>query len=194
MAGSARSSMGWIAIVTATAFLNGCCMRPMAPVGGPPQTWSDAGSGTYQDGVRDGEGDAERDVAGVAGYFLLGTITAPLLVLCVLAAAASGSPGGGNFGNCSGGGSIETHSHRHLPPAYTSRSHDYIDGYNQGYESRMNQRKDSAFLFGFLTGLVIVAVGVAIVVANEEQQDRVETGAGNHMTAGKRRGATLFEF
>lgn len=198
-----RGAVSWVAIVTATLFLNGCCMRTTAydvsridpPSAPPPGGYSQpAGTGTYEDGVRDGESDAEHAAGTVAGYFVLGVITAPLLVLCLVAAAGGGG-GGGNIGNCGGGGGSFSSGHRHTPPDMDVRSSAYLDGYDQGYRSRIEDKRENAFLFGFLTGVAIVAVGVAIVLVSADQQDRVENETANHMTAGgKRRGAVLLEF
>ena len=197
--GRRREAVGWIAIVTATAFLNGCCMRTTAydvsridpPPGGHPQP---SGTGTYEEGVRDGESDAEHSTGAVAGYFVLGVVAAPILVLCIAAAASGGSSGGGG-GNCGGGGGEFSSGDRYRPMDARGRSNAYLDGYDQGYRSRIEDRRENAFMIGFLTGIVLVAVAVAIVVVSEEERDRVESETGSHMTAGgKRRGAVLFEF
>ena len=152
-------------------------------------------SGNYDDGVREGEEAAED--ANVAGYFALGVVTAPLVVLCIVALANSKGGGGGDCnggggGGVSSGGAVVV-APQYLPPDHQHRTTEFVTGYNQGYESRLNQRQGSAFGFGFLTGAVISAVGVGIWLSMENNREKTEDEIGNHATAGAgRRG--LIEF
>ena len=199
----------WIATITSVAFLStGCYLGPRsssnrpyyddverkvdaaaaAPVqpgmspDGTPLT------GNYDDGIRMGEEAAED--ANVAGYFALGFVTAPLVVLCIVALANSkgggggdcGGGGGGSVGGGSGGAVVVAPTYVPIDASY--RTNEYITGYNQGYESRLNQRQGSAFGFGFLTGAVVSAIGIGIWLSVENNRDKTEDEIGNHATSG----------
>lgn len=152
-------------------------------------------SGTYDDGAREGEVAAEQEV--VAHYFVLGAVTAPLIVLCIIGLANSKGGSGGGCG--SGGSSVAAGgaavAPRYLPENASYRSPEYIDGYNQAYETRLDQRQGTAFGFGFLTGALLSAAAIGLYLMQENNRDKVENEAGQHMTAGGgRRGGALFEF
>jgi hypothetical protein len=185
------SGAAWIAALTATTFLSGCFSHQAPHHDGPPAAGPSAApdgtalSGSYDDGAREGEAAAEGEV--VAHYFVLGAVTAPLIVLCIIGLANSKGGGGGG---CGSGGTVAaggaTVAPRYLPPNASYRSPEFNDGYNQAYESRLNQRQGTAFGFGFLTGAVISAVGIGIYLSQENNRDNVEDEAGQHMTAGGR--------
>lgn len=185
----------WIAVLTASAFLNGCFAHHpvMEPAPPPPGTAPDGSplTGTYDDGLRDGEAAAEAKT--VAGYVVLGAITAPLIVLCIVAAAGGGG-GGGNVGSCGGGGSGGGTSTRVVPMDAGYRTDAYLSGYHEGYHNRLDQRQENAFLGGFLAGLLITGGILAFLYFDDAQRDRTEDELGNHATAAPRRGAPLLEF
>lgn len=180
----------WVAALTATAFLSGCFSHHAPMHDGPPAAGPSAApdgtplSGSYDDGAREGEQAAEGEV--VAHYFVLGAVTAPLIVLCVIGLANSKGGSGGGCGG--GGGSVAAGgvavAPRYLPPNAAYRSPEFNDGYNQAYESRLNQRQGTAFGFGFLTGAVLSALAIGLYLSQENNRDNVENEAGQHMTAG----------
>ena len=185
----------WIAVLTASAFLNGCfAHHPVMETAPPaPGTAPDGSplSGNYDDGLRDGEAAAEAKT--VAGYVVLGAIAAPLLVLCIVAAAGGGG-GGGNVGNCGGGGGGGGGSSTRVVPMDASyRTDAYLSGYHEGYNNRLDQRQENAFLGGFLAGLLITGGILAFLYFDDQQRDQTEDELGNHATAG-RRGGVLLEF
>jgi hypothetical protein len=201
-----RMRQAWIATLVSVAFLSSGCFSHHREsmyddlerkVDAPPAGMSPDGTpltGNYDDGVRDGELAAED--ANVTGYFVLGAVTAPLVVLCIVAAASSKGGGGGDCGG--GGGGVSTGgtavvvAPQYVPVDARYRTTEFVTGYNQGYETRLNQRQGTAFGFGFLTGAVISAIGVGIWLSMENNREETEDEIGNHATSTRRRG--LIEF
>lgn len=192
----------WVATVVATTFLSGCFAHepPMMSAPPPEATASPDGtalSGTFDDGIREGEEAAEDHT--VAGYFVLGAITAPLIVLCIIGLANSkGGSGGG--GGCGGGSSSSSVGPgvvvvpQYLPSNAQYRTNDYVTGYNQGYERRLDERQGHAFAYGLVTGAAITILGVVLWVSQDNRQKQLENEAGNHASAGGRRGGAVLEF
>ena len=162
---------------------------PSSPGASPDGT---ALSGTFDEGLREGEEAAEGH--SVAGYFVLGAVTAPLVVLCVIGLANSKGDSGGCGG---GGGSVATGvvvAPQYLPSNASYRTNDFVTGYNQGYEQRLDQRQGHAFAYGLVTGAAITIVGIVLWVSQDNRQKKLENEAGNHASAGGRRPGALFEF
>ena len=191
----------WVATIVATTFLSGCFAHEPPMMSAPPPSPATAPdgttlTGTFDEGVREGEEAAEGH--SVAGYFVLGAITAPLVVLCIIGLANSkGGGGGGSCGGGGGGGSVGTGVvvvPQYLPANATYRTNDFVTGYNQGYEQRLDQRQGHAFAYGLVTGAAITIVGIVLWVSQDNRQKKLENEAGNHASAGGRRGQPLLEF
>lgn len=196
-----RQGSAWISTIVSVAFLSSGCFSHHREsmyddlersVEAPPTGMSPDGTpltGNYDDGLREGEEAAED--ANVAGYFVLGAVTAPLVVLCIVAAANSkggggGDCGGGGGGVSTGGGTAMVVAPQYVPPDARYRTTEFVTGYNQGYESRLNQRQGTAFGFGFLTGAVISAIGVGVWLSMENNREETEEEIGNHSTSTRR--------
>lgn len=170
----------------------------------PPQqpTTSPEGaalSGTFDEGLQEGAEAAEDH--SVAGYFVLGAVTAPLIVLCVIGLANSKGSGSGGGGSCGSGGSSSSVGSgvvivpQYLPTNASYRTNDFVTGYNQGYESRLDERQGHAFAYGLVTGAAISIVGIVLYISEDNRRKELEQEAGNHATAGgRRRGGAIFEF
>lgn len=158
---------------------------PPAPVAAPAETPPPAQDAppppappvyaeeTYDDGVIAGERAAED--AFVAGYAALGFVAAPLVVVCCLAAAGGGGGGGG--GNCGGGGGGPSSREQYLPPNAVTHSEAYVRGYDEGYYTRLEDRKSSALAGGFLAGVLVMIAGVAVYYAQPGNEAEARCGA-----------------
>jgi hypothetical protein len=84
---------------------------------------------------------------------------------------------------------------RGSPPGAQTRTPEYVDGYNEGYQARIEKRRENAFIGGLVGGLAILALGVLILAIDSERRENLEGETSEHATAGGRsRGAPLLRF